>query len=130
MAGVATVTVTAAATSASGSTDLKGRDADSCFLLQDWAGGWKATPDSRTIYIRVSLQDIYQIDLAADYPLLQLPYASLVDVSTDHLICNPIDLHLVVSDHAGNSQRLAVSKLTRLTRAQTAALPPKLRPGY
>jgi hypothetical protein len=128
MVGLATMTPAAGSTN--DSTDLKGRDAAPCFLLRDWTGGWKATPDSRTIYIRVSLQDIYQIDLAVDYPLLQLPYATLVDISTDHLICSPIDLQLLVADHAGNSQRLAISKLTRLTPAQTAALPPKMRPGY
>ena len=124
------MTAAAATTSSNDSTDLKGRDATPCFLLRDWTGGWKATADSRTIYIRVSLQDIYQIELTTDYPLLQLPFATLVDISGDHLICNPIDLQLVVKDQGGNSQRLAVSKLTRLTRAQAAALPPKMRPGY
>ena len=33
-----------------------------CFLRRNWVGGWKATPDARTIYIRVS-GSVYRLEL-------------------------------------------------------------------
>ncbi len=98
-----------------------------CFLRRDWTGGWKVTPDSRTIYINVS-GSIYRLDLNQAYPLLQSPWAVLHNTDASNAICSAIDFRLSVSDQIGNWQTPIVKKLTQLSAAQAAALPKRLRP--
>jgi hypothetical protein len=99
-----------------------------CFLRRDWDGGFRVTPDSKTVYIRVSHHWIYRLDLAAPSPLLQSAFAVLNNRGTNDSICSPLDFRLVVSDHTGAQEPSLVSKLTRLTDEEAKALPMKLRP--
>ena len=101
---------------------------EECFASSDW-DGWKATPDSRTVYIRVGINKIFRIDLASECPELQDPVAHLVTTLRGSAwICRAIDLDLKVSDGHGFVSPCFVSKLTRLTPEEAAALPKKLRP--
>ena len=99
----------------------------SCFLRRQWTGGWKATPDSKALYIRVS-DAVYQVDLTVATPLLQSGFAVIIDKGSEDSICDPLDLRLVVTDRIGGPIPLIVSKLTKLTPDQVKALPKKERP--
>ncbi len=98
-----------------------------CFFRQEWTGGWKATPDARTIYISVS-GSIYRLDLDTSYPLLQSPWAQLFDRDSSNTICKAIDFRLVVYDQIAIREAVIVRRLTRLTPAEAASLPKSLRP--
>jgi hypothetical protein len=99
-----------------------------CFYPNNW-NGWKATPDSKSIYIRVGVNDIYRLDLSAACPSLQEPDAHLVnDVRGPSQICSAVDLDLKVSDGHGFSTGCIVSNVTPLSRDQASALPRNLRP--
>ncbi len=98
-----------------------------CFLRREWTGGWRVTPDSRTIYINVA-GSIYRLDLTQAYPLLKSPWAVLHNTDASDSICSAIDFRLSVSDQVGNWQTPIVKKMTRLSAAQAAALPQRLQP--
>jgi len=98
-----------------------------CFFRRNWLGGWRATPDARTVYIRVS-GDIYRLDLATSYSLLKDPFAILINRGASDSICTPLDFRLTVSNRAGGVQGVIVKHLRRLTPAEAAALPNDLRP--
>jgi hypothetical protein len=98
-----------------------------CFFRRDWKGGWKVTPDARTIYIPVS-GSIYRLDLQSSYQVLKDPWAILSNEDSIDTICSPLDFRLTVSNQVGIVQSPIVKKMTRLTPEQAAALPKKLRP--
>jgi hypothetical protein len=99
-----------------------------CFLRSDWAdGSWRATPDGRTIFIRVA-RSVYRFELQSSYSLLNDPFAILTDRNSTNEICSPLDLNLSVYNRAGAVQSPLVKKITRLTPAEAAALPKKQRP--
>jgi hypothetical protein len=104
----------------------------SCFFRRNWLGGWKATPDARTIYIRVSRSifsgPVYRLDLQASYSLLKDPFAILINRGTADTICRPLDFSLTVSNRAGAVQWPIVREMTLLTPDEAAALPKKLKP--
>ncbi len=118
----------ARATSSNDSAAAAGhRDGAHCFFRRDWTGGWKATPDARTIYIRVS-GSIYRLDLQSSYSVLKDPFAILSNKDSSNTICAPLDFRLTVSNQAGIEQWPIVTRMTRLTAAEAATLPKKLRP--
>jgi hypothetical protein len=99
-----------------------------CFRSQDWEG-WKATPDGRTLYLRVLMHDFYRVDLAGACPELNAPDAHLVThVRGSDEICAPVDLDLRVSTGMGFATPCIVRSITPLTAEEAKALPPKLRP--
>ncbi len=98
-----------------------------CFLRRAWLGGWRATPDARTIYIRAS-GSIYRLELQSSYSLLKDPFASLINRGTSDTICRPLDFRLTVSNRVGIAQWPIVKQMTRLTPDEAAALPKKLKP--
>ncbi len=100
---------------------------DACFFLRSWDGQWKVTPDSRSLYVKQSGQ-VFRIDLQQATPLLQSSFAVLNTRGSSDAVCTPQDLHLVVSDRLGSLQPAIVSKITRLTPEELAALPKRLRP--
>ncbi|HTY49752.1 MAG TPA: hypothetical protein VMB48_08675 [Steroidobacteraceae bacterium] len=109
---------------AAGAADTGGA---ACFFRRQWRGTWKTAPDSRAIYINVSGRT-YRLDLQAPYPLLGSAWARLTDRDASNTICSPDDFRLVVSDRIGVHQQVIVTRMTLLTAAQAAALPPALRP--
>jgi hypothetical protein len=112
-----------AASGKSDANDARGR----CFNLREWQGGWKTTPDARTIYINVSHR-IYRLDLEAAYPLLQSAFSVLRYRDSSNIICDAVDFRLVVSDRIGTTEDVIVRHVTVLTAAEAAALPKTLRP--
>jgi hypothetical protein len=102
--------------------------AQQCFFSQDW-NGWKATPDSKSIYIRVGVSKIYRLDLSSACPELQMPDVHLVTkLRGTSMICSALDLDLSVSDGHGFKTPCIVSNITPLSAAEAAALPKKLKP--
>ena len=107
--------------------DTPAKTADStanCFRSADWRG-WRS-PDSKTIYFRVNLHDIWKIDLSGGSNLLTDPTNHLVNVLRgSNFICRPIDLNdLKVSD-GRITEPLFVKAITKLTPEQAAAIPKK-----
>ena len=96
----------------------------SCFFTRNW-DSWHA-PDKNTIYFKISLHDIYRVDLSAGSDLLTWPDTHLVSKShgTDS-ICTPLDLDLSVSDGHGAREFLIAKSITKLTPEQVAAIPKK-----
>jgi len=121
------ISVLARAADIPGQTATSASHDSSCFPLKEWTGGWKVTPDSRTLYIRVSRQ-VYQLDLDAPHPLLQSAFAVITNRGSNDFICNPLDFRLTVSDRTGAEESPIVRTLTRLTPEQAARLPKKLLP--
>lgn len=98
-----------------------------CFYSSDW-NGWKATPDGKSIYIRVGVNRLYRIDLASACPTLQAPNARLITrMRGSSSICGPLDMDLSVSD-GGFKTPCIVSDITPLSAAEASALPKSMRP--
>ena len=113
-----------------GAADAKpqARTAPKCFLTRNWSG-WKATPDYKSIYIRVGAGDVYRLDLRDSCTALQDAGAYLV--TRQHgssWICDPLDLDLSVHNPSGGMIHCGVNSLTPLSAEQTAALPSHLKP--
>ena len=99
-----------------------------CFYTHDW-DGWKATPDSKTIFIRVGVNRIWRLDLASPCPELQAPNAHLItDQRGSSSICSAVDLNLKVADASGFPQGCIVSHIAPLTHEEASELPRSLRP--
>lgn len=104
------------------------KPAQECFYSNDW-DGWKATPNSKSIYIRVGVSKIYRLDLSAACPELNSPNPHLITkLHGGSSICSALDLDLRVSDGAGFSTPCIVANITPLSAAEAAALPKNLRP--
>jgi len=102
---------------------------NACFLINQF-NGWKA-PDTKTIYIRVGLDRYYRLDLANTCSLLAMPNVHLITKTRGpDLVCSAIDWDLSVSESPpGNiPEPCIVRKMTLLSPAEAAAIPPKFRP--
>lgn len=99
-----------------------------CFYSQDW-DGWKATPDSKAIYIRVGVNKIWRLDLSSACPALQSPNPHLINtLRGGSTVCSALDLDLKVADDSGFATPCIVSSISRLSDAEASALPKNLRP--
>jgi len=101
----------------------------SCFLSSNW-GNWKS-PDPSTLYLRVTTNRIFRLDLSHPSYRLNDPSVHLVsEVRGSSWICSPLDLQplYVADNHGGIREPLFVSRMTELTPQQVAAIPPKYRP--
>jgi Family of unknown function (DUF6491) len=99
----------------------------SCFFTTQWRG-WKA-PDDHTIYINVDNgRRIYRLDLSGSCPNLLDPTSSLITDNHTDSICSAIDWNLKVRQAPGFVMPCIVAKMTQLTPAEAAAIPPKYRP--
>jgi hypothetical protein len=101
---------------------------DRCFLATDWEG-WKS-PNPNTIYVRVGVSRIYELDLSSGSNQLQEPAMHLVSqIRGSQWICDPLDLQLqIADDHGAFQEPLIVKSITRLTPEQIAAIPKKYLP--
>jgi hypothetical protein len=100
-----------------------------CFFMRDWQGS-KPSKDSKTLYIRVSGNAVYRLDLAYACTDLQNIDAKVVNRSrggTDS-VCGPLDLDLSVYTPPGMSSPCMVKTITPLTRDQAKALAPEEQP--
>jgi len=97
-----------------------------CFFSRDWSG-WRS-PDPKTIYLRVRVNEIYKVDLSFGSALLAWPDSHLINElrGTDS-ICTPLDLDLKVgNDHM--VEPLFVKSISKLTPEQVAEIPKKYLP--
>ena len=99
-----------------------------CFSARDW-GNWRASPDARSIYLRVGVNQVFRLDLASACPELNFPNAHLISkIRGSDFICSPLDLDLQVSEGRDTAVPCIVRGMTALTREEAAALPRDLRP--
>jgi hypothetical protein len=100
-----------------------------CFRMSEMRG-WKATPDSRGLYYRVGLHDVYYAELQSSCPMLRTPASHLVNKVTTDLICSPIEFDLRVSDNIRGFPAVPclVKSFHKLSPEEAKALPPKLKP--
>lgn len=96
---------------------------DSCFLTRDLRGHTVGT-DGHTLYLGVNGTDIYQVT-TSDSCLAHLTGSDPIVMRDRGLgkICHPLDLEL-----SARGARCIISKLTKLTPAEAAALPKRLQP--
>jgi len=130
LAGAVALSAAPALARASRTTDAPAaaeREPAPCFFRRDWKGGWKVTPDARTVYIVVAPW-IYRLDLDAPYSLLRSPWAVLLSIGSNDTMCTALDFRLSVTDRAGAWQSPIVRAVRRLTPAEAAKLPKNLRP--
>ncbi len=95
-----------------------------CFFTRNW-DSWHA-PDANTIYLKISMHDIYRVDLSSGSDLLTWPDAHIINkVRGTDSVCAPIDLDLSVSNGHGIQEFLIAKAITKLTPEQIAAIPKK-----
>lgn len=100
-----------------------------CFFPTEWDGGWKATPDSKSIYIGVGIHRVYRLDLASECPELNAPESRLITkMRGSSAICDALDIDLYVGDSNGFKSPCIVKTITPLTDDEAKALPKSLRP--
>jgi hypothetical protein len=113
---------------AAGAAQAQPKHADQCFFPNQWEG-WKATPDAKTIILRVRVNTLYRLDLTEACPELRVPGAHLVtQLRGSELYCSPLDFDLRVAEPSGPAVPCIVRGMSQLSPAEAAALPRDLRP--
>jgi hypothetical protein len=108
------------------SADAVDTGAQDCFRITQIQGHRIADP--QTMYIDVGGNETYRLDMTAACMTAASVQETLITESrTGGLICKPIDLDLKVNA-SGIVMPCIIRSMTKLTPAETAALPPKLRP--
>ncbi len=124
---VAGLGLTAAGASAVAAPDAKAdKPARSCFLASQ-VNGWRSG-DDYTVYLEVGVRDIYRADLfsyCADIDTT--PTLGVRSRGGGISICDGLDVDLVVPSSIG-PQTCHVTKLTKLTPEEVAALKGKRKP--
>jgi hypothetical protein len=101
---------------------------DTCFYARNWEDWSSPAPD--VILLRVGVHDIYRLDLKYGSNQLKYPDMHLANRhETTGWLCQPSDFDLLLSDdHGIYSEPLFVTKITKLTPDEVAAIPVKYRP--
>jgi hypothetical protein len=101
--------------------------ARTCFRMHDVQS--HSVVDNRTIYISARGRDIYRITTSNSCFATKTRSDPLITRSSggSDMVCKPIDLDLKVGGSGGVSPCI-VSGIDRLTPAEVAAIPKKLRP--
>ncbi len=116
-----------AAIAGSAAADPTPNKQSSCFFLNEW-DGWHA-PNDHTLYLRVRINQVYQLDLSSSSNMLTWPDSHLINrVHGDNSVCDPIDLQLSISEGHGTEEPLFIKSITKLSPQQIAAIPPRDRP--
>ena len=102
------------------------RPANPCLSTALWDGAWKATPDAKTIYLRVGANQIWRADLADSCPALSRPDARLTTYSFGGMLCAPLGFQ--VNDGNGFSIGCSATNIRHLSDEEAKALPPKTAP--
>jgi hypothetical protein len=100
------------------------RDRD-CFHASN-VSGFRA-PDDKTVYVRVGVRDIYQMEMMGSCP--QIDWAEKIGIRTrgSEFICSGLDADLISPTSIG-PQRCPVRMLRKLSPEEAKALPPKSKP--
>ena len=103
-------------------------DSSDCFRLSQMQGHTVA--DAHTLYVGVSGRpDVYRISMSGGCLAAKTDSDPLItrDFGGSDMVCKPIDLDLAIGGMGGVSHCI-VSGIQKLTPAQLAALPKKLKP--
>ena len=103
-------------------------DNDACFRLSQMQGHTVA--DSHTLYVGVTnSRSVYRVTMSGSCLAAKTDSDPLItrDLGGSDLVCKPIDLDLAIGGMGGVSHCI-VSDIQKLTPAEVAALPKKLRP--
>ena len=102
-------------------------EAQQCFRPHD-IQGFTTANDNRTVYVRVGANRVFELRTTGVCPeLASRNSIELNAAGSASTICSPIEVDLRVGS-AGMSVACPVDSLRRLSPAETAALPSKLRP--
>ena len=101
-------------------------DAGQCFKRRDIRNHTVGGP--KTLYLDVAGRDVYRIEMRNSCLASAVSSDPLIlrNDTGGQSVCKPIDLDITVS--AAGPSRCIVSSITRLTPAEVAALPRKMRP--
>jgi hypothetical protein len=120
-------TATLAVTAANSQAPVRDAKGGQCFASSS-VNSFNA-PDDRTLFIRVGVNDIYRLDLAAG--CTELAFRQDIGLQStppgDPFICSPIQTEVTYS-LSGIRQRCQVIGMHRLTPADVAALPKRNLP--
>ena len=99
----------------------------SCFRPEQFQS-WKA-PNAATIYIRVTLNHYYRLDLAGKCPEILQPDSHL-DTRFDgtNMVCGALDWNIQVRSPFGIAQSCIVKAMTELSPAEVKAIPKEFKP--
>lgn len=99
-----------------------------CFYITQFET-WRA-PDPRTMYLRISTNRFYRLDMASACPQLTWPGSHLVTVwRTSGLVCTAMDWDLKVSTGvSGFASPCIVKSMTELSPEEAAQIPPRYKP--
>jgi hypothetical protein len=103
-------------------------DKGSCFRMSQMQG--HTVVDGSTLYVGISgSRDVYRITTAGNCLAAKTSSDPLItrSVGGSDLVCKPIDLDLAVGGMGGPSHCI-VNGIQKLTPAEVAALPKKLKP--
>jgi hypothetical protein len=124
----AALLATAPAAAATGATPDR-KPGNDCFLTGSWQG-WSAPGDGDVLYLKITMHDIYRVDLTPGSHVRRSPDRFLVNrVRGSNWICSALDLDLALSDAHGFREPLIARSLRKLTPEEIAAIPRKDLPG-
>lgn len=99
----------------------------SCFWANQ-VNSWTASDDEKTAYLKVGVNDVYKAELFGRCQDLDTTQTiGLQSRSGGNSICDGLDVVLIVESALG-PQRCMVTRMSKLTPEEIAALPPKLKP--
>ena len=92
-------------------------------------GGWGWVVDANTLYIAVGQKDVWRISMSNSCLAAKWSSDPLITrtVGGSDMVCRPLDLDLKAGGSGGVSPCI-ISKIEKMTPAEVAAIPKKLRP--
>jgi len=103
-------------------TASEGRE---CFFTRN-VNGFSA-PDDETLYLRVGVNDVYQMQMFSPCPDMDWAQGLAVVSRSGSTVCRGMDATIVAPGPFGQ-QRCMVRSVKKLTELEAAALPPGSRP--
>lgn len=98
-----------------------------CFWASQ-VNSWTSSEDEETAYLKVGVKDVYKVELFGR--CMDLDTAQTIGLqsrSGGDSVCDGSDVVLIVGSSLG-PQRCLVTRMSKLTPEEIAALPPKLKP--
>lgn len=86
-----------------------------------------AAPDEKTVYVRVGVRDVFQLDMLGRCPDVDWNQAIAVRSRGSSHICSGLDAEIISPTPLG-PQRCPVKSVRKLTPEEIAALPKRARP--
>jgi len=125
---LAALTVTACApTAAPGDLAVSGQtgQARECFFTRNVSGF--SAPDDETLYLRVGVRDVYQMQMFSPCPEMDWAQRLAVVSRSGSSVCRGMDATIISPGPLGE-QRCMVRAVRKLTPAEVEALPRGSRP--